>query len=108
MNPLKRGSGLPTAKDLPMFKVKVDGKVVSITIGLPTRVKVEPGMYEVQVVVGSYRTNKLAVEVSDGGRHVIQVAPTELRRLKYVTGGGFPLLAAIKPGVYWRLELPKA
>jgi hypothetical protein len=86
------------------YKVRVDGTVLSKTIGMPGTVRADPGVRSVQVTVNGYRTNKVSLEVVEGGNHVVRLTSTQRGVAPFL--GAFGLLGALIalawPGLCWR------
>jgi len=95
-----RKGGIPQTK----YRISVDGTAVSDTVGLPGRVKVEPGARAVRVSVNGFPTNTVAVTVVDGARHIVRVTPTRLQSVGLYFGLIGVLIARAWPGMCWRAE----
>jgi hypothetical protein len=86
------------------YKVRVDGTVLSKTIGMPGTVKADPGARSVQVTIGGYRTNTVRLEVVEGGNHVVKLTSVERGVAPLLGAFGLlgVLIALAWPGLCWR------
>lgn len=94
-------------KQMVNYRVSIDGANLEKAKGaISTDVTVDPGTYDVRLSSAGYRTNSIAVQVREGGRHYVRISPTTyMTLLRVPLLGILPLLVAMLwPGLAFRIQ----
>lgn len=86
------------------YRVSVDGAVAGQFAGQPGTVDVEPGTHSVQVSIGRFRTNTVAVTVIEGGHHTVLITPHVDSIARHFGLIGL-LIGVAWPGSCWRAKI---